>query len=91
MSFLPGGPLLTVPQAAARVGRSSKWIRRRIAAIGCVRDGGLLIPMANLESYLSERYTPPVRPADPGELLDSIMKKPRKASPAQASGAKCAK
>lgn len=93
MSFLPAGPLLTVPQAAAHVGRSSKWIRRRIAEIGYVRDGGLLIPKANLEAYLTARYTPPVRPPDPGELLDSLMgsKRPRKVSRAQADGANHAK
>jgi hypothetical protein len=93
MSYLPSGPLLTVPQAAAHVGRSSKWVRRRIAAIGYIRDGGLLIPRANLEAYLTERYTPPARPADPGELLDKIMgsKRPRKASRAQADGANDAK
>jgi hypothetical protein len=87
------GHLLTVPQAAARVGRSSKWIRRRLPEIGFVRDGGLLIPARNLDEYLSARYVPPSRPQDPAALLDEIMgpKRARKGSSTQASGGKGAK
>ena len=59
--------LLTLPEAAARVGCSTRTIRRRIGSgeLSVFRDHGLLrIPEQALTAYLSARTLPPaVSPA----------------------------
>jgi excisionase family DNA binding protein len=62
-----GGRLLSLGQAAARVGCSTRTIRRRIAAgqLTVFRDRGLLrIPEQALADYLSARtLRPAIRPS----------------------------
>ena len=91
------GPYLPIKPAAQYVGRSEKWLRRRLPLIAHVKDGGLLFTREDLDAYLSTRRVEPRKtaiPADtPGDQVLNILMGPRsrRASETQAKARKPAR
>jgi len=91
------GPYISMQAAAAYVGRSEKWLRRRLPLIAHIKDGGLLFTQGDLDAYLSTRRVEPRKTAIPadtpgGQVLDLLMgPRSRRASETQAAARKPAR
>lgn len=66
---------LPLPQAAAYLGRSARWLRRRLSVIPHYRDGQISFTKESLDRYMATKLVVPVRPVmkpDLDEILADI-------------------
>ena len=72
---------IPLPAAAAYLGRSPRWLRRRLPFIPHFRDGQISFMKEDLDRYMASKRVDPVKPAakpDLDEILSDIGSAPRR-------------
>jgi hypothetical protein len=72
---------ITLPKAAAYIGRSPRWLRRRLPLIPHFRDGQISFTKEDLDRYMATKRVEPLKPAakpDLDDILSSIDSVPRR-------------